>query len=581
MGQKVKWLGSNLKDDATHRLVTDTQIEKWDKVDSLEADEWIELTPTNIGQYTCTKEDEYWTDMGVADGTIFDSTSLDEGNYIIKLGLDKLVPNTNTVSSPSFRYGDMTVEDVIKAMHMPDNALSDPWNKLFIDAAMQDTKKIYNAIYLNYLIETQTFIFLCQFFEVELSIDNLLAKLKDYGIICNLITSQNLNEEKREILFPECIKIKIVKEQFGPNNTNYVYKKYTYADIIDVDYNSCHNYKWDDENSGWAPCEFEGVPHIMKYKTNQAHNQYTYNMDSQVPREYITPKYYIHNSYGMDYKTKPMIIPMNETEFRTFNNDDNIITITPNRGIIFSDNRYKDLFPVNTTYDSDMQLINMYDHKPLEINSSYIIYKDVQQYYSGTVLNNENEIMVTRSVLRATELQISAFIYDKTTGKQIDYQDIRFNINNGIYVYQEFKNHPYWKMTNNLRNKYSISIKVNEETTYKYNNEKDVEIDLSSILSKDSNVVTDWNTAITNGEYYSLENSTNAPSTKELMGTVVRGKKSIVQTVYIDGEDEANSFHQFIRKGIISVGEDDTEVVTWKEWNELEYCIGSGTSANN
>lgn len=27
----VKWLGSNIEEDSTHRLVTDEQIERWDK----------------------------------------------------------------------------------------------------------------------------------------------------------------------------------------------------------------------------------------------------------------------------------------------------------------------------------------------------------------------------------------------------------------------------------------------------------------------------------------------------------------------------------------------------------------------
>lgn len=46
--QNVQWLGSNIKEDDNHRLVTNNQIETWDnKADK----EWIELTPSNWKEY--------------------------------------------------------------------------------------------------------------------------------------------------------------------------------------------------------------------------------------------------------------------------------------------------------------------------------------------------------------------------------------------------------------------------------------------------------------------------------------------------------------------------------------------------
>lgn len=567
----VKWPGQYIADDSNHRLVTDEQIERWNKVDRFLNEEYIELTPENIGQYTCTKEDEYWTDMGLADGTIFDSSSLDEGNYVIKLGMDKLIKNP-ALTGVSFRFGK---EGYTYADYLKDQITDGNGNLI------EDYEEVENVLinslnyqaYVNYTIDTQTFIFLCQFFGLELSLTDLLDKIKsDYDKQIVLVTNMDNREYNKclnnIICWPEGIRIKIVKEQYGPENNIYALKKYVFFDMNQIDYFNCYNYKFigaDDFPSGdydpstipdiWEPCEFTGVPIRNIIIGNSTIPYYTTEFSTKTPREYKVvidssvyerkPEYTSSAFFNFDQLTIGSSIADNNKEGKCeiTINEDGIIT-------------YDSTSCPNANAQGDY--LGTSCHSILDYG--HLCFYD----YGGYLIENNYQ---QRSSLDINSLQITYYdgnnsLYSGT----YRYDSIRFWRRSGTNVDTFFS----VSETSGIQGKLyrSLNIKLNDTTTYSYNNTETVEIDLSTLSQ--TNVITDWNSVITNGEYKSEPSeSSNAPeSTKSYVGTVVCGTTSITQKLYVDSDD-LTEIVEYIRRG--KIDSSDNTVVTWSDWYKIDF----------
>ena len=93
-------------------------------------------------------------------------------------------------------------------------------------------------------------------------------------------------------------------------------------------------------------------------------------------------------------------------------------------------------------------------------------------------------------------------------------------------------------------------------------------------LSIDSKTVTDWNSVITSGEYYSDSNASNVPTTTSgatYCGSVVKGVKNVIQTLYIESDSLDSDVYKYIRRG--KLNDAKTAVTTWGEWHEVMYII--------
>lgn len=646
----VSWPGQHIAEDTTHRLVTDAQIERWNKINNISGDDqYIELTPENISQYTCTKPDEYWTDMGLADGTIFDSSSLDEGNYIIKLGMDKL-QKMPSVSSPNFRFGKdgYTMYDYIKMQREYNNG------NMTEEEFEAYTKALYESLgyqtYVNYTIETQTFLFLCMFFGQELSLTDLLTYIrKTYcGDIILQTSLTNCEYGYNKIIkWPEAIRIKITKEQYGPENNMYVLKRNIFFDMNIVDYFNCYNYKWngdkssdvpepqsltdedygiatlavDPEGNGssykdstWIECDFTGVPVTQIIKSKSSVPFYTTTLSSKTSREYITQSRDAISStdYGNIKNTYELIDTLHvydskKINYGNYGRTDPVQTIINSDGILIFTDTYTHYNVVSyDSYGTKIPNFSMQYQKCISITDNYI---NCAEYdFSGNYgysridsweITLFNHYHTRQNGTKFLRINANAFDY-----QNVDDGNLRggFRCYNGTFqIYSSFGDVDYCYASINddgIDGKFfhPLKIKLNDTTTYTYNNTEDVTVDLSELGTKNTKV-TNWDTALTPGHYYSDLDATNAPYNTlsgQLQGPVVFTKKEtfgfcgtverigdnlVIQHLYSGTNCDMN---QYIRKGVstssdASIFEEDVDKDGWifGEWYCVEFSTGS------
>lgn len=637
---KVKWLGENIKDDADHRLITDEQIAKWNKIDEVDSEDfWIELTPENIGQYTCTMEDpdSFWTDMGMADGdgVIFDSSSLNPGNYIIKLGQDKLVKMNNNLRMPGYRKDGGIMLD-------------------FNDYSIMGS---YGACYLDYDIEPNTLAFLCKFFGVKFDVSRLITALSNIGIRITLTTRRTYSprdygydifnryssgndsgapglEEDENIIYlpktmhnnecvicwPENIKIKIKRKEFGmPDNKRIGLVRHITADINIEDYYGCYNYivviEYDKYNPGsiipFTPLdELYGIPTFSTLYVTNTIVTTTEDIEYGVHRTY-------YNYSSTTDQAQSHYTPMQCYDTHVYT-DINNTTLIDGLGIFICD---------NSGY-SDASL-SPFVGKCSEIGPGYVYTVNGDFFTNYHTNNSGNNILVWDNVSYTMDTCSWLYHYiekDGTTTTDIQLLSIRLNhsyihedgygdmnecFNTCIYIRTKSPNE--FQITrpdgsiitdnkkeiplfiesegyvfNSLQNTYDITIKSRGET-YKYNNTDNCEIDLNRNIT-----IRDPNTAIMSGTYqyfpirtselgdvldptYNLLHVVSTPCMNSGLGGYTSTVWRIVQKIYKWKSD--TEFEEYIRYGCTDyycACEDDcvtplASEFKWTPWNKVVY----------
>lgn len=113
-----------------------------------------------------------------------------------------------------------------------------------------------------------------------------------------------------------------------------------------------------------------------------------------------------------------------------------------------------------------------------------------------------------------------------------------------------------------LYNAPALIISINN-AKYEYNPNNHDENDYYIDLSAKTLVISNWNSATSNGEYLSVIDATNAPtSTIVYIRSVVHGETSITQKLYADTNDLI-AVSEYIRRGKITVNSDNNETITW------------------
>lgn len=632
----AKWPGKNVYEDSTHRLVTDEQITRWNRINELNSDDmWIELTPENIGDYTCTKEDPdgYWGDMGLAndDGTIFDSTSLDPGNYIIKLGLDKLV-EMNTVRMPGFRTDTIWV------------SLEDQVNGTVPGIRIGCT-------YLNYGIEPMTLAFLCKFFDAEFSIDELMDNLRvDYNIKIKLKTddeysvsdflydptrpvpmsieeetstksttdrkffmqSQNLHNE---IYWPECIKIKIMKKEYGePNNKQTILLKYVYADMNIVDYYACCNYVFDtdyfnahDENT-WQELRpgtvvpfipitddegnpiFVGTPYFHKQYVKNTTLYKSSQLESKVPRIYesyaIAESASINNAFYNGNTRDPYNIPEEVTDRQIYYNIDGVTVIEGNNISMLDTLSYTndDTFADDSIYGTTGSTVNLSSNglsikkitNRVDLNQEFkqcanTIKIDLDKFYSNSTLAQHQLLSIGVEILKAVDFFDAAYEngthyntrINIVTGRDENYPvyDSDGNtLDNSTQIPMFIKSEgPVYNM---VPNAYDITIK-SKGKTFKYNNSNNCEIYLDH-----NDYVSDANKAIYSGTYH------YRPSSGQELYWVL-GAYNLLHVISMPCFNSGNGGYS------VSVWRIIQKIYNWKSDTEFEEYVRYGCTESN
>lgn len=573
----VKWPGQNIADDSTHRLVTDEQIDRWNNIDKvLDDTKYIELTPENISQYTCTKADEYWTDMGLADGTIFDSSSLDEGNYIIKLGMDKLIKNPN-VSAPNFRFGKegytydefwKKYSEIIKSTDYPVEELESALEELYIN--------FYNQFgyqtYVNYTIETKTFLFLCMFFNVELSLVDLLQRI-NYSYGCEFVLSTTLQSLRghntidespyTEIKWPESIRIKITKEPYGPENNMYVLKRNIFFDMNIIDYFNCYNYKYTgddvsdmsltdqdyevavasttevtDENGVnigvWEPCEFTGVPVRNISKGNCSVPYYTTALTPKTARDYVVQsiEIAISQAASLEYSPNKMYesniyemfdgIYIRPNRYNPKRGEHQTIIDTGGISVIRDDLIYLDNYFLDIDNYGSMTQVMEHKSNGVHISATHLrllgynnLFEidDTTDSYFLYKTNNDYDLQQWTFQINPYGLTLESDRNNSTLAYAkfiINDEELIFYCDSDASGTQYSKKYTMGAYGLDAEFRYPLNIKINDTNTVSYNNTEEVTVDLTALDAKNTKV-TDWDLAVVAGHYHSDLTATNAP----------------------------------------------------------------------
>lgn len=225
------------------------------------------------------------------------------------------------------------------------------------------------------------------------------------------------------------------------------------------------------------------------------------------------------------------------------------------------------------------------DHTSIDNNGSLVLRlsnnADYMYFETGVEVGNTWKLG-----LQLKGLGVKNIIYSKQTPEDvnlgtgdsyIDSQGLFLDFNDFAYIRFANVKAQTLKLSQGLGSVLNLKFKNSVIKSYNGSGIKNVDIDITpesiGAIDSDSKNVTDWDTIITPGYYYSDSSSTtvnNAPCTY-CCGNVSKSPRSIVQTVYDEDQDGLVSY---TRIGKI---QSDKSVV-WGEWKSVGFVIPSSSN---